>query len=88
LFICDRCVLQATQLAAGPVVEGQVEGSLRLEPSGSEVKCSFCGKEARKVRHLVAGGLAAPAGKVGDRPGICDKCRDLGLEILAETSSP
>jgi hypothetical protein len=88
LFICDRCVLQATRLAAGPVVEGQVEGSLRLEPSGSEVKCSFCGKEARKVRHLVAGGLAVAAGKVGDRPGICDKCRDLGLEILAETSSP
>jgi hypothetical protein len=27
-----------------------------------------------------------PAGKVGDLPRICNKCRDLCLEILAETS--
>jgi hypothetical protein len=88
VFICDRCVIQATRLAAGPAVEGRAEGSLRLEPPGSEARCSFCGLAARKVRHLVASGLAAPAGKVGDRPRICDKCRDLCLEILAETSSP
>jgi hypothetical protein len=87
VFICDRCVIQATRLAAGPVVEGQVEGSLRLEPSGSEVKCSFCGKEARKVRRLVASGLSVPAGKFGDLPRVCDKCLDLCEEILAETAS-
>jgi hypothetical protein len=86
VFICDRCVMQVTRLAAGAVVEGQAEGSMRLEPPGSEAKCSFCGKEARKVRHLVASGLAVPAGKFGDLPRICDKCRDLCLEILAETS--
>jgi ClpX C4-type zinc finger len=86
LFICDRCVVQATRLAAGPAVEDQAEGSMRLEPPGSEARCSFCGKEAKKVRHLVASGLAVPAGKFGDLPRICDKCRDLGLEILAETS--
>jgi hypothetical protein len=84
--ICDRCVVQATRLAAGSAVEGQVEGSMRLEPSGSEAQCSFCGKEARKVRHLVASGLAVPAGKFGDLPRVCDKCRDLCQEILAETS--
>jgi hypothetical protein len=38
------------------------------------------------VRHLVASGLSVPAGKVGDLPRICNKCRDLCLEILAETS--
>jgi ATP-dependent protease Clp ATPase subunit len=86
VFICDRCVVQATRPAASPAVEGQVEGSMRLEPPGSEVRCSFCNREARKVRHLVASGLSVPAGKFGDLPRICDKCRDLCLEILAETS--
>jgi hypothetical protein len=86
VFICDRCAVQATRLAAGSAVEGQAEGSMRLEPPGSEAKCSFCNREARKVRHLVASGLSGPAGKFGDLPRICDKCRDLCLEILAETS--
>jgi ClpX C4-type zinc finger len=86
VFICDRCVVQATRLAAGPAVEGQADGSMRLEAPGSQVRCSFCGKQARKVRHLVASGLSVPAGKFGDLPRICDKCRDLCLEILANTS--
>jgi ClpX C4-type zinc finger len=86
VFICDRCVVQATRLSAGAAIEGQVQGSMRLEPSGSEVWCSFCGKDARKVRHLVASGLSVPAGKFGGPPRICDKCLDLCLEILAETS--
>ena len=88
VFICDRCVMQVTRLAVGSAVEGQVEGSLRLEPSKSQAKCSFCGLEARQVRHLVASGLAVPAGKFGELPRVCDKCRDLGLEILGEPSSP
>jgi hypothetical protein len=87
VFICDRCVMQATRLAAGPAVEDQAEGSMRLEPPGSQARCSYCNREARKVQHLVASGLAVPAGKFGDLPRICDKCRDLCLEILAETSS-
>ena len=88
MCICDRCVLQATRLAAGPAVEGQAEGSMRLERPGSQAQCSLCGLEPGKVRHLVASGLAVPAGKVGDPPRICDKCRDLCLDILAEPSSP
>lgn len=87
VYICDRCVAQATRLSAGAAVEGQAEGPMRLEPSGSEAQCSFCGLEARKVRHLVASGLSVPAGKFGDLPRICDKCLDLCLEILAETAS-
>ena len=86
VFICDRCVVQATRLAAGSLVEGQAEAPMRLEAPGSQVRCSFCNLEARKVRHLVASGLAVPAGKFGDLPRICDKCRDLCLEILTETS--
>lgn len=88
VFICDRCVLQATRLAAGPAVEGQAEGPLRLEVPGSQAQCSFCGREARKARHLVASGLVVPAGKFGDLPRICDQCRGLCLEILAEPSPP
>jgi hypothetical protein len=38
------------------------------------------------VRHLVASGLSVAAGKSGELPRICDKCRDLCLEVLAETS--
>jgi len=86
--ICDRCVMQATRLAAGSAVDGQAEESMGLEPPESQAKCSFCGLEARQVRHLVASGLSVPAGKFGEPPRICDKCRDLGLEILAETSPP
>jgi ClpX C4-type zinc finger len=86
VFICDRCVLQATQPAAGATVEEQAAGPMRLEPPGSQVRCSFCNLEARQVRHLVASGLSVPAGKFGDLPRICDQCRDLCLEILAETS--
>ena len=88
VFICDRCVIQATRLATGPAVEGRAEGSLRLEPPGAEARCSFCGQEARKVRHLVAGGLPVPAGKFGELPRICDTCRDLCLESLADPSPP
>jgi hypothetical protein len=79
-------LVQATRLAAGSAVEGQAEGSLRLEPPESQAKCSFCGLEARKARHLVVSGLAVPAGKFGEPPRICDRCRDLGLEILGEPS--
>jgi ATP-dependent protease Clp ATPase subunit len=88
VFICDRCVVQATRLAAGAAVEGQAEGPMRLEPPGSQAQCSFCNREARKVRQLVASGLAMPAGKFGELARICDKCRDLCLELLAKTSSP
>jgi hypothetical protein len=86
VFICDRCVVQATRQPTGPSVEGQVEGSMRLEPPGSQAKCSFCGLGARKARPLVTSGLTVPAGKFGDLPRICGRCRDLCVEILAEPS--
>jgi hypothetical protein len=90
VFICDRCVALATGLSAGAAVEARAAGPMRLEPLGSEVRCSFCGKQARQVRRLVASGLAAtPGGKFGqERTRICDECLDLCGEILDETSSP
>jgi hypothetical protein len=93
VFICERCVRQATRLSAGAPVEGLAEGwaegRLRLEPSGSEARCSFCGKFRRQVPFLVSGGPAgALAGKFGRGARICDECLDLCLEILAEKASP
>jgi len=85
VFICDRCLVQATRLSAGSAVEAQ-EGPMRLEPSGSEAQCSFCGKNTRQGVLLVAAGLPGAGGKFGDLPRICDECLDLCLEILAETS--
>jgi hypothetical protein len=61
---------------------------MQLEPSESQVRCSFCGKQARQVRHLIASGLAAAlGGKVGQGTRICDECLVLCEEILAETLS-
>jgi ClpX C4-type zinc finger len=87
VYICDRCVAQATGLSASAPGEGWAEGPLRLEAPGSEARCSFCGKDTRHGVLLVAGGLAAmPDGKFGQDARICDECLDLCLEILAETS--
>ena len=84
VYICDRCVRQATRLSAGQVVESPAV-RLRLEAPGSEVRCSFCGKEARQVPFLVASGLPGmPDGKFGQGARICDECLDLCLAILAE----
>ena len=88
VYICDRCVAQAVRLSTGAAVEGRAQGPMP-EPSGSTARCSFCGKEARQVGFLAAGGPAgAPGGNLGQGTRICDECLDLCLEILAETSSP
>jgi ATP-dependent Clp protease ATP-binding subunit ClpX len=85
VFICDQCVAYASGLSAG-AVEARSEAATLLEPSGSEARCSFCGKQARQVGFLVASGRAAtPSGKFGEvGTRICDECLDLCLEILAE----
>jgi hypothetical protein len=88
LFICERCVAHASRLDANVSVEDGAGAPMLVEPSGSEVRCSFCGKEARQVRHLVASGLTvAPGGKFGQGARICDECLVLCEEILTETAS-
>ncbi|MFW5968577.1 MAG: ClpX C4-type zinc finger protein, partial [Persicimonas sp.] len=42
--------------------------------SNSKVRCSFCGKEARDVRKLIA----------GPKVHICDECVSLCREIIEE----
>jgi hypothetical protein len=89
ISICDVCVARAVRLASGAT--GAVAGAeapLLVEPSGSEAKCSFCGKQTQDVQRLVAGTVAStPRGKVGNGPRICDECLALCEEILAETAS-
>jgi ATP-dependent protease Clp ATPase subunit len=89
-FICEQCVAHASELAAERVVEDRAAAPMLLEAPASEVRCSFCGKQARQLRHVVASGLAgAPAGKSGqDGTRICDQCLALCEEILAETAPP
>jgi ClpX C4-type zinc finger len=88
VFICDGCVAHANTLAAGVSVGDRAKAPLLMEPSGSQARCSFCGKQARQVRHLVASGLAsAPGGKFDQGTRICGKCLVLCEEILAETVS-
>jgi ClpX C4-type zinc finger len=91
VFICDRCVVHASRLAAGAAVDDRVEAPLLVEPSASEARCSFCGKGARQVRRVVASELAgAPSGKFGKGGAgarICDECLVLCGEIQAKTAS-
>ena len=77
MFICERCVARAGGLAAGGAVQDRPDVPMLLEPPGSEVDCSFCGQQARQVRHLVAAGVVR----------ICDRCLDLCEQILAEEAS-
>ena len=77
VFICERCVARASGLAGGQAAEERAEPPMLLEPPGSEVRCGFCGLEARRARRLVAAGDAR----------ICDRCLTLSEEILAEQAS-
>jgi ClpX C4-type zinc finger len=88
VFICERCVVHASRLDANVSVDDRAEAPMLVEPSGSQARCSFCGKQARQVRRMVASGLAsAPGGKFGQGTRICDECLVVCEEILAETAS-
>jgi ClpX C4-type zinc finger len=72
--VCDRCVTAAMDL----LVDGRTDrNDLRLvggDPR-DRTRCSFCGKRARRVGRLVAGGASVH---------ICGECLDLCTEILRE----
>jgi hypothetical protein len=88
VFICERCVAQASRLAPGAAVDDRAEAPMLLEPPGSEASCSFCGKQARQVAFLAISGMAsAPTGKPGQGVRICDECLELCSKILAEPTS-
>jgi ClpX C4-type zinc finger len=88
LCICDACVARASRLASGAAAVDQAAVALRLEGPGSAAKCSFCGKQARRVQHLVASSVVSgPTGKVDQAPRICNECLALCEEILATTAS-
>jgi hypothetical protein len=72
VFICDRCVHDATELGAG---EPTRTSSTRLKVVADEsAVCGFCGNSADEVERLVAGPEAV----------ICNKCLALCREINEE----
>jgi ribosomal protein L37AE/L43A len=75
--ICDRCVGVTMDL----LVEGRTDrDDLRLiggDPR-DRTRCSFCGKRARRVGRLVAGGAGVH---------ICGECLDLCTEILRDQAA-
>jgi len=77
VYICDPCILAAVGVAAS----GRPAKDPPLQPvgAGSQVCCSFCGKERTRVRTLVA----APAGDA-EPSTICDECLGLCGEILSD----
>lgn len=58
LFICYYCVAQATALVAGAAVQDEPGAADGLQ-SRSKATCGLCGKQARKVQHLITGEGAA-----------------------------
>jgi hypothetical protein len=78
VFICERCVADASRLAAeverGEAAARQSGLNLTLEES-SGISCSFCGKRRQEVDRLVT-----------DAQGhfICDRCLALCREIQEE----
>jgi hypothetical protein len=88
VFICDRCVAQATRLSASAPGEVWAEGPLRLEVRGSEARCSFCGKDTRQGVLLVASELSMPGGKFGQDARICDECLETSAWTCAWRSWP
>jgi Clp amino terminal domain, pathogenicity island component/ClpX C4-type zinc finger len=72
VFICDRCVQDATELGAR---EPTQTPSTRLKVVADEAAvCGFCGKSADEVERLVAGPEAL----------VCDECLALCREIHEE----
>ena len=76
VFICDRCVHDATELGAR---EPTGTASTRLNVVADEAAvCGFCGKSADAVERLVAGPEAL----------ICNECLVLCREIHEEELNP
>lgn len=72
LYVCDRCVGDATALVAGEATE---RGTLALVALSASATCNFCGK-AHTGDNRVAEGPSAR---------ICRECLELCGEILAQT---
>ncbi len=72
LYVCDRCVGDATALVAGEATE---RGTLALVAVHASATCNFCGKA-----HTGANRVAA-----GPSVRICRECLELCGEILAQT---
>lgn len=73
VYICERCVDQASRLATGDA-PGSTHTSLSVAGQDETLTCSFCGKKRAEVDRLIAG----PGAR------ICTACLTLCREIDAE----
>ncbi len=76
--ICERCVAEATVVAARPRTESAHAPLTAVSPSQEDTACSFCGRKPTAPDWLVAG----PGAR------ICNQCLALCREINAEEGSP
>jgi ATP-dependent protease Clp ATPase subunit len=72
LYVCDRCVGDATALVTGTADQ---RGTLALVAIDEQATCNFCGKAHTEANRVAAGPSAR----------ICRECLDLCREILAES---
>lgn len=74
VYICDRCAGAVRELSEGGGDHTEAGLSLAEDPAA---RCSFCGKQARKLEWLVR----------TERPNgahLCNECLDLVEEILRQ----
>lgn len=76
-WICDGCVTLARRVLESGAA--QADERTRLEPAGLDVRCHFCGQDARRT-----GGRLV----TGSGTNICASCLVLCDEILTEDYGP
>ena len=82
-YICDECVALAVEAIASQ--QGAVNSHTEVVLHHDLKKtCSFCGKKARQVDHLVVAPFHDEERAAPDTVQICNECVELCREILGE----
>jgi hypothetical protein len=75
VYICDGCVASATRVGSGSAASKEdLERFHVPAPDDRALRCNFCGRQRRRVGHLVTGGEPLRA--------ICDGCLGLCREVV------
>lgn len=89
IYICDRCVRQATRLVAGSQRQAIDTGDLVTVGPRRAGGCGFCGKDRSKVEHIVTTAsqpLPPPQKGKHETVAICNECLLLCGEIINQES--
>jgi len=74
VYICDECIKLCNDLLAEPANPAEPPGQPADRAERSPLCCSFCGKNEREVKRMIAGPSAR----------ICDGCVGLCNDIISE----